>query len=132
LSQIYLILVLQAPIISYGKEAIDRIRPTDIIPSKSMLTGLLGNAMGYSRKDAEQLTQLQNRIHFAARTEQISADYLIQDFHTAQIETGEEAWTTYGIIEKRGGSNYQNEMREVYYLTESRTVIALKLDDPEH
>ena len=130
----YLILVLQAPLIAYGGEAVDRKRPSDLIPGKSMLTGLLGNAIGYRRHDADQLASLQERLRYAARTERLNPTYLLRDFHTAQLGADDTAWTTYGAPEGRAGSpaSYQGpETREVDYLTETRSVVALTLADSE-
>ncbi|MCY4366209.1 MAG: type I-E CRISPR-associated protein Cas5/CasD [Chloroflexi bacterium] len=128
----YLILILQAPLVAYGNEAVDRKRPTDLMPGRSMLTGLLGNAIGYSRRDAAELDSLQKRLRYAARTEQFGHLRNLRDFHTAQLSADDVAWTTYGVPEGRSGSpdTYRSpEIREVDYLTESRTVVAITLDD---
>ena len=42
-----LILRLEGPLMSFGDVAIDEIRPTRRLPTRSMLTGLLANALGY-------------------------------------------------------------------------------------
>ena len=128
----YLILVLQAPLVSYGGEAVDRKRPTNLFPGKSMLTGLLGNALGYRRQDAVELDSLQRRIKYAARTEPLGHVGTLRDFHTAQLAANDVAWTTYGVPERRTGSTatYQApEIREVDYLAESRSVVAIALDE---
>ena len=133
--RIYLIMVLQAPLVAYGDEAVDSKRPTDLMPGKSMLTGLFGNALGYRRQNASELTSLQRRIHYGARTEQFNPAGTLRDFHTAQLGADDEAWTTYGVPERRAGSvrTYQSpEIREVNYLTDHRTLLAVALDDPEH
>lgn len=127
----YLILVLQAPLIAYGKEAVDSIRPTDHMPGRSMLTGLLGNAIGYRRKDADQLAQLQACIRYAARTEHsVQMNASVRDFHTAQLGARDAAWTTYGVPERRAGGpglTRAPEIRDVHYLAETRSVVALSL-----
>ena len=128
----HLILVLQAPLVAYGDEAVDRKRPTDLIPGKSMLTGLIGNALGYRRQDALELDRLQRRIIYAARTEPLGRVGTLRDFHTAQLSADDVAWTTYGVPERRAGSpaTYQApEIREVDYLAESRSVVAVALDE---
>ncbi|MDE2780366.1 MAG: type I-E CRISPR-associated protein Cas5/CasD [Chloroflexota bacterium] len=133
MSRQYLILVLQAPLIAYGDEAIDRRRPTDSLPGKSMLTGLLGNALGYRRQDADKLEDLQRRLEYAARSE--TGQYLngIRDFHTARLGIDDRAWTTYGKPEGRAGDRKNpqvTETREVHYLAETASVVALTLRDP--
>jgi len=128
----HLILVLQAPLVAFGDEAVDRKRPTNLFPGKSMLTGLLGNALGYRRQDAAALDRLQRRITYAARTEPLGQIRTLRDFHTAQLAADDVAWTTYGTPERRAGSpaTYLSpEIREVDYLVESRSVVALTLND---
>ena len=134
MTRLYLILVLQAPLIAYGDEAVDRKRPTDLIPGKSMLTGLMGNAIGYRRQDADQLASLQERMIYAAHTEQFGPTFALRDFHTAQLGADDVAWTTYGEPEGRDGNRatYQGpEIREVDYLAESRSVVALTLGEAD-
>ena len=128
----YLVLVLQAPLLAYGDEAVDRKRSTDLIPGKSKLTGLIANALGYRREDAIGLDSLQRRIRYAARTEPLGRIRTLRDFHTAQLAADDVAWTTYGVPERRAGSaaTYQApEIREVDYLVESRSVVAIALDE---
>ena len=133
MSKQYLILVLQAPLIAYGDEAIDRRRPTDRFPGLAMLTGMLGNALGYRRQDANELEDLQRRIAYAARSESSHPQSGIRDFHTAQLGIDDRAWTTYGKPEGRAGdrkSAQVTEPREVYYLVETTSVVALTLRAP--
>lgn len=126
----YLILVLQAPLLAYGSEAVDQKRPTDLIPGRSMLTGLIGNALAYGRRDADKLASLQRRVRYAARTEPIGQYGTLRDFQTAQLDRNQKAWTTYGIPEQRAGgeATYRApEIREVDYLADSRSVVAITL-----
>ena len=129
----YIILVLQAPLVAYGDEAVDQIRRTDTFPGKSMLTGLIGNALGYRRPDGGKLQNFQESVIYAARTEPL-IDTLnpstVYDFHTAQLKKSDKAWTTYGVPEGRkgGGKSYDApELRYVDYLAECRSVVALTL-----
>ena len=129
----YLIMVLQAPLIAYGDEAIDRKRPTDNLPGLAMLTGLLGNALGYRRQDAGKLQELQRRITYAARTESDHPNSWMRDFHTARLGTTDRAWTTYGNPEGRAGDRtnpFVTETRELDYVAESASVVALTLEEP--
>ena len=133
MKQTYLMLVLQAPLAAYGNEAVDRKRPTSLMPGKSMLTGLLGNALGYRRQDVLELDKLQSRLQYGARIEILNPYGPLRDFHTAQLGSRDLAWTTYGVPEGRSGSSqtYQSpEIREVDYLTEHRTLVALALNEP--
>ena len=129
----YLIMVLQAPLIAYGDEAIDRKRPTDNFPGLAMLTGLLGNALGHRRQDADELQELQRRITYGVRTESDHAHHRIRDFHTAQLGIDDKAWTTYGKPEGRTGDRKNpvvTETRELDYVAETASVVALTLREP--
>ena len=43
-----LLLNLQAPLMSFGGPQVDHIGPTGRFPTVSQITGLLGNALGYT------------------------------------------------------------------------------------
>ena len=133
MSRQYLIMVLQAPLIAYGDEAIDRKRPTDNFPGLAMLTGLLGNALGYRHQDAAQLQELQRSVTYAARTESDHPHDRIRDFHTARLGIDDKAWTTYGKPEGRTGDRKSpevTEIRELDYIAETASVVALTLREP--
>jgi len=89
-----LLLRLEAPLMAFGGVAIDNIGVTDQLPSASLLTGLLGNALGYQRKDAIRLQALQNRLRYAVRADR--RGHALQDFQTAQLAKDDKAWTTRG------------------------------------
>ena len=126
----YLIMVLQAPMMSYGSIAVDNKRPTDTVPGRSMLTGLLGNALGYRREESDLLGGLQDRIRHSARTERLGDSWILRDYHTAMLDRKDKAWTTYGEPDGRAGGRKtldSPEPRDVHYLVEKRTVVALTL-----
>ena len=132
----YVILTLEAPMMSFGTDAVDKRRPTAIFPGRAMLTGLIGNALGWRRQDAQQLQELQERIRYAARVEHASDTIITQDYQTAELFMNDRAWTTHGKPEGRGGTprTYEGmELRFLEYLTDSRAVVALRLESPgEH
>ena len=135
MSQQYLILALQAPLIAYGEEAVDSRRPTDHLPGLSMLTGMLGNALGYRREEAARLDALQQSISYAARSETGHSQAWIQDFHTARLGANDRAWTTYGRAESRKGQKggakglQITEIRAQDYVTETASVVALSIKE---
>ena len=99
----FLMLRLDAPLMSFGAVVVDQLNPTWRFPATSMLAGLLGNALGWDHADAQRLQDLQARLRFAARWEcepEPLTDYqtvaLGQDF---LVDTG---WTTRGRPEERG------------------------------
>ena len=99
-----LILRFDAPLMSFGAIAVDKYNPIWRFPARSMLTGLLGNALGWDHRDTAKLDTLQARLRYAARWEaepEPLLDYqtvdLGQDF---LVSTG---WTTRGRSEDRKG-----------------------------
>lgn len=100
-----LLLRLDAPLMSFGAVTVDQINPTWRFPARSMLVGLLGNALGWDHRDTGRLQALQARLRFAARwdaepellTEYQTVD-LGQDF---MMDTG---WTTRGSAKTAKGA----------------------------
>jgi CRISPR-associated protein Cas7/Cse4/CasC subtype I-E len=62
-----LLLVLEGPMLSFGVEMVDARGPVGDFPAASLLTGMLGNALGWRRSDSDRLGALQQRLRFAAR-----------------------------------------------------------------
>ena len=98
-----LLLRLDAPLISFGAVVVDQLNPTWRFPAKSMLTGLLGNALGWDHRHTGLLQDLQDRTRFAARWD--AEPDLLTEYQTVDlgqpfmVDTG---WTTRGRQEKRG------------------------------
>lgn len=68
-----------------------------------MLTGLLGNALGYEHRDADRLGALQARLRYAVRVDRNPerlTDFQTVDLGQAWMETG--GWTTAGAVDQRG------------------------------
>ena len=127
-----LILNLEAPLVSFGSVAVDHTRPTDHFPHLSMLSGLLGNALGYARTDVLELQRLQKRITYAVRLDRPTANRrTLVDFQTAQLNSTDRAWTTRGVPATRAGDpgkyNYPYISRQ-HYLMDTKTSIALRLN----
>ncbi|MCB9967247.1 MAG: type I-E CRISPR-associated protein Cas5/CasD [Geminicoccaceae bacterium] len=92
-----LILRLEGPLMSFGDTAIDEIRPTRLLPGRSLLAGLIGNALGFEHRDVNALQRLQERLLFAARLDQAGEDLL--DYQTALIGKKDPIWITRGHYE---------------------------------
>jgi CRISPR system Cascade subunit CasD len=94
---------LDAPLMSFGGVVVDQINPVDRFPGRSLLTGLLGNALGWDHADTAALAALQSRLRHASRWD--LAPELLVDYHTVDLgqdfmqDTG---WTTRGRREERG------------------------------
>lgn len=99
-----LILRFDAPLMSFGGVVVDQLNPTWRFPGKSLLAGLLGNALGWDHRDTDQLQALQDRLRFAARWD--AEPVPLTDYQTVDLgqpfmmDTG---WTTRGKREDRKG-----------------------------
>lgn len=127
-----LILRLEGPLMSFGDTAIDEIRPTRPLPGRSLLTGLIANALGFEHRDVHALQRLQERLRFAARLDQ-AGDALI-DFQTAELSQSDPIWTTRGVpAERAGGANSYSgpALRYRHYRANSKVTVAMALDPPD-
>lgn len=130
----YAILTLQAPLMSFGGDAVDSRRPTSLFPGRSMLAGLIGNALGWRRQNHEWLQALQERIRYAARMEHGDSIAVMQDFQTVELSKDDLAWTTKGTPEGRDGDadTYKGpEIRLLEYVADCRVIVAMRLEKPE-
>ena len=99
----HLVLRLEAPLSSFGAEAIDNFGMVDDFPAASMLTGLLANALGWRRgHDAAKHQHLQDRLVFAARLDREGRR--LTDYQTALLDQADAGWTTRGKAETRADS----------------------------
>jgi CRISPR system Cascade subunit CasD len=101
-----LILRFDAPLMSFGAVVVDQINPVWRFPGRSMLAGLLGNALGWDHRDVDRLQHLQERLRFAARWDAEPVPFT--DYQTVElgqpfmVDTG---WTTRGRREDRKGGS---------------------------
>ncbi|HRO51638.1 MAG TPA: type I-E CRISPR-associated protein Cas5/CasD [Alicycliphilus sp.] len=99
--QRYLVLRLASPLIAFGGETIDNLGVIRDFPALSMLTGLLANALGWDRSQAQLHDRLQQRLHMGCVL--APGARRVQDFQTAQLAKDDKAWTTWGTPEERAG-----------------------------
>lgn len=99
--QRHLVLRLSSPLIAFGGEAIDNLGVVRDFPALSMVTGLIANALGWDRSEAQQHDRLQQRLLMGCVLE--PGAQRIQDFQTAQLAKDDRAWTTWGAPEVRAG-----------------------------
>lgn len=102
----WLVLKLEAPLVSFGGIVIDSIGVTRDFPATSMITGLIANALGFERTEWKKHQQLQDRIIFASCFCQEMAKGILTDTQNAKLEKNDKGWTTYGIVESRDGGSY--------------------------
>ncbi len=125
-----LLLRLDAPLMSFGGVVVDERGVTEPFPGRSMLTGLLGNALGYDHRDAAALRRLQDRLRHAARCDRPGS--LLIDFQT--VDLGQrfltEAWSTRGsVVSRRGGSaGTGTHIRRRHFWADAVFTVALLLD----
>ena len=97
----YLLLRLDAPLMSFGGVAVDNRGVEMPLPAASMMTGLLGNALGLRRQDFAELNALQSRLRFVVRMDR--GGFSLTDFQTAELNKSDQGWTTRGEVESRDG-----------------------------
>lgn len=140
----YLYLRLKEPMMSFGAAQANSVYRDDdivtqrsgippgnaVLPGRSFLTGLIGNALGYERYDSALLTQLHDSIRFAAAL--VQRGKLEEEFASAAIGINDRGWTTRGRVEgRRGGPDTyagSHVMRHGYWAG-ADVAIALRLRD---
>lgn len=126
-----LILRLDAPLISFGAPIIDRHGKVQSYPALSMITGMLGNALGYDHGDFEKLESLQKRLRYASRQDRAGQE--IRDYQTVDLShefmLDQNAWTTQGWLDERKGgpSSRGTHIRLRDYRADSVHTVALTL-----
>lgn len=98
----HLILTLEAPVMTSGGEAIDNRGIVRDFPARSMLTGLIANALGWDRTEGARLDALQERTQFAAL--RLREGHRQQDYQTARLFERDAGWTTRSAPEGRASS----------------------------
>ncbi|MHB1678759.1 MAG: type I-E CRISPR-associated protein Cas5/CasD [Sulfuriferula sp.] len=99
-----LILRFDAPLMSFGAVVVDQNNPTWRFPGKSMLCGLLGNALGWDHRSTDRLQALQDRLRLAARWD--AEPVPLTEYQTVDLGQpfmAETGWTTRGQREDRKG-----------------------------
>ena len=100
-----LVLRFDAPLISFGAPMVDQNGVIQQMPALSMLTGLLGNALGLTHGDHGRLERLQERIRFGSRIDcagEAISDYQIVDLGQPWMNVKANGWTTRGRLATPG------------------------------
>ncbi len=129
-----LLLRFDAPLMSFGGVLVDQINPTDRFPGRSLLAGLLANALGWDHADGERAGRLQARLRHAARWD--IEPTLLVDYHTVDLGQAhllDTGWTTRGRVEKRGSGEATKgtHQRWRHYWANGVATLALTLRDGE-
>ncbi len=123
----WLVLRFEAPMMAFGGVAIDHVGPTRNFPAASMLTGLIGNSLGWNWSDRGLHQDMQDRLLFAARLDRDGIR--IQDTQNAQLAKDDKVWTTFGFPEGRDGASYDAPHRRFReYLADASVRLVLRLN----
>ena len=121
----------RAPMAAFGGEMIDAHGVIRNVPAQSMVTGLLANALGWTRAMRAEHQALQDRIVFGAGWEHGVALGRMTDYQTAQLGKADRAWTTRGVPAGRAGgaATYAGaHQRWRDYHADLRLAVVLRLD----
>jgi CRISPR system Cascade subunit CasD len=127
-----LLLRFDTPLVSFGAPMVDQQGVIQPMPARSMLAGLLANALGYRHGEHDRLQRLQERVRFAARTDRAGAalvDYQVADLGQPWMDPARHGWTTRGrLMERTGASGDALHIRYRHYRADSIHTVALRLD----
>ncbi|MTJ82936.1 MAG: type I-E CRISPR-associated protein Cas5/CasD [Telmatospirillum sp.] len=124
----WLVLQFESPLLAFGGVMIDQRGETRDFPALSMMTGLLGNALGWRRTDRDLHQRLQDRLVFAACVDPEGDPSVLTDIQNARLEKTDRGWTSLGEPEGRGGASYgAPHRRRRDYLADARVLAVLRL-----
>jgi CRISPR system Cascade subunit CasD len=130
----YLLLRLQSPFMAFGAPIVDNYGKTMEFPGLSLLTGLLGNALGYNHDNSSALTYLQRSLRYGVRCDykgKSCTDYQIADLG-GWFMRGECAWTTRNKVHLReGASDTGKHQRWRDYHADASYLVGLYLNADE-
>ena len=122
----WLVLEIEAPLLAFGGVVVDQFGPVRDFPGASMLTGLIGNALGWSYTDGPLLQSLQQRLIFASRIDREGSR--LTDLQTVALSPADAGWTTRGTPETRANSSYAGpHLRWRDYLSDAKASVVLRL-----
>jgi CRISPR system Cascade subunit CasD len=125
----HLLLDLDAPLMSFGGDTVDAYGVVRDFPAKSMVAGLLANALGWERWEAERHARLQERLVMGSA--RVDEGRRVRDFQTAQLGGNDRGWTTRGRVEGRAGGAATYLSPHIRYRdadADARVLVALRLE----
>jgi CRISPR system Cascade subunit CasD len=122
-----------APMISFGAPIVDNRGEIQPYPALSMITGLIGNALGFEHREFDRLQNLQERLAYGSRQDRRGER--IEDYQTvdlgADYMSDDLAWTTDGTLEERAGaSGDATHIRHREYWADAIHTVAVTLERP--
>jgi CRISPR system Cascade subunit CasD len=128
----HLLLDLDAPLMSFGGDTVDAYGVVRDFPAKSMVAGLIANALGWERYEADAHARLQDRLVMGSV--RVAEGRRVRDFQTAKLEKSDMGWTTRGRREERAGGAATYDSPHIRYRdadADARVLLALRLDPAE-
>ncbi len=131
----FILLRIDAPLVSFGAPIVDNFGFVQRFPAKSMLTGLVCNALGYGHGDYEKIENIQDNLSYSVRCYKVGEE--LQDFQTVflgQPHLMDTSWTTRGYIEKRKGgiaASKGTHIRYRDYRADSYYTVAMTMVDKD-
>lgn len=112
-------------LLSFGALAVGKVRPTDIFPACSMITGLLANALGYEHAERKRVQELQSAIGMGTRVDW-PGNRLI-DFQTFYVDKKFELWRSDSLDGKTYETHDGTAIRHKHFLSDSciHTVVGI-------
>lgn len=126
MSRRWLKLQIASPLMAFGAVAVDQIGPTWRWPGRSMLTGLMANALGWDYADRAPHQALQDRMICGAAL--VRDGEILTDVQNARLQKNDKGWTTRGVPEGRDGASYGAPHRRYRdFLADAEIVAVLTL-----
>lgn len=128
----HLLLRLEAPLMSFGGDTVDAYGVVRDFPARSMVTGLIANALGWERHETGAHDALQARLVIGSA--RLREGMRVRDFQTAQLGANDRGWTTRGSPEGRAGGAGTYQSPHIRYRdadADALVVVALRLDPAE-
>ena len=125
----HLLLDGDAPLMSFGGDLVDAYGVVRDFPSKSMVAGLLANALGWERFDVDAHAALQARL--VTGSARVREGRREREFQTAQLGANDRGWTTRGRVEGRAGGADTYKSPHIRYRdmdADARVLIACRLE----
>ena len=117
---------------SFGAHVTDNHGPTRSFPGMSAITGLLGNALGWSRNQPDMLQALQDSLVIGSRIDRDPLNGQSQmEFQTAKVSADDPGWTTHGTRATRSGDRSTFDtprLRYREYIADGRITTALRIE----
>lgn len=121
----FLLLELDAPLMSFGGVKTGADVRTSVFPTHSQVVGLLGCALGYRRTDAESLKELSDGLEIGSVA--LRAGRVLGEYQTTRINEDERGWTRWGPEGRKVSPVYEpdsRELRRTGQVVRSRLIVA--------